>query len=154
AFSEKLKAAVEREGIKVIGTDPNKTYKVAIDGHNIEISHKPFIKTQTTTDQSSHFKDNEGAYNKVNNVKELTESDGVTRIMSDSHTPLIDKYMKVYNTGKLAQTADMPHEPNTILSIKRNGQGELYQIHGDGKLSPFRPQGKTSSLVPMKDCVL
>ena len=138
SFSAELKDAAEKAGIAVIGTDPHRIYEYRIGNTKFEISHFPFATSKSMVGQAERFSSNRRAFIKVTDVsQQIVENDGVVRIMSDSHTPLMDVDLNVFNTGKLAETIDLPQEPNTFLVV-RNGQGRLMTVHDNGTVSRFR----------------
>ncbi|OQW50995.1 MAG: hypothetical protein A4S09_10695 [Proteobacteria bacterium SG_bin7] len=142
SFSLDLKAAIEEAGIAVIGTDPRKIYRYSIGATKLEISHFPFATSKEMVAQAERFSWHQRAHAKTTNVSQnVLLSDEFTRVMGDSHTPLEDTRLKIFNAGKLAETSSLPLEPNTFL-ITRNGRGRLMVINSDGTVSRF----KTSSI--------
>jgi predicted phosphodiesterase len=137
-FSQELKLAVETAGIQVIGTDPKAVYDLNLGGLKLRISHFPFVKTQFTSAQSKRFSNELLMYQLVNNnLPLLIEADGIIRIMSHSHSPLIDKRLGVVNTGSLS--TDISGEPNTMLHIDSTGHFELYTVRADGEPEKYSP---------------
>lgn len=137
-YSVELKAAIEKSGVPVIGIDPLQIYEYKIGNNKFLISHHPFATSETMIEQAERFSWNKRAYTKVTKVPQnILEYDGVPRIMSDSHTPLWDPVRKIFNTGKLAKTENLPNEPNTFL-IFHEGRGQLMTINNNGTVTKFR----------------